>query len=316
MTARESLTVHGFEDCRAAGERLATRLGVPFATVNLHRFPDGESLVRVDPQMVTERVVLYRGLNQPNDKLIEIVLAASALREHGARHITLVAPYLPYMRQDIAFHPGEAVSQTVIGRWLADHFDRVIAVEPHLHRTAELETVFPGREATALSGGPALGAALATEGVSPETVILGPDIESTPLTRSTAQAAGLSRWASARKVRHGDRDVTMTLPDSVDLAGRPVIIVDDVISSGTTIIACARAALERGAASVDVLAVHALYPPDAADAFRQAGIARVRSADGIPHPSNAVPLDRLLAEAVKNTIRHPARGQGEQDTAW
>lgn len=301
MTVRDSLVVHGFEDCRRAGERLAARLGAPYRGVEVHRFPDGESLVRVDAQETGRRAVLYRGLDRPNDKLIEIVLAASALRDQGVGHITLVAPYLPYMRQDIAFHPGEAVSQTVIGRWLATHFDRVIAVEPHLHRTAELGAVFPGRDAIALSGGPALGAALADEGVSPETVILGPDIESTPLTRATAQAAGLDDWATARKVRHGDRDVTMTLPDAPDLAGRPVIVVDDVISSGATIIACAKAAFERGAASVEVLAVHALYPPQADDAFRRAGIARVRSADGAPHPSNAVPLDRLLADAVRRS---------------
>lgn len=308
MTTANQLVVHGFDDCHAAGRRLADRLGGAYRTVSVHRFPDGESLVRVEAEDPAPRALLYRSLHQPNDKLIEIVLAASALRDQGVDHITLVAPYLPYMRQDIAFNPGEAVSQRVIGPWLAAHFDRVIAVEPHLHRTRDLGAVFPDRAATALSGGPALGAALADDSresgrVAPDTVILGPDIESTPLARSTAETAGLSHWGTATKNRHGDRDVTMTLPEGLELDGRPVVIVDDVISSGATVIACAQAALARGAASVEVLAVHALYQPESAAAFREAGIAGVRSADGVPHPSNAIHLDRILAGAVRAPSR-------------
>ena len=102
---------------RAAAERLAQALGVPCRTVTVHRFPDGESLVRVEPS--PETAFLYRSLDHPNDKLVELLLAVSALRANGAAKVVLIAPYLAYMRQDIAFHDGEAISQRVVGKLLA-----------------------------------------------------------------------------------------------------------------------------------------------------------------------------------------------------
>ncbi|MCZ4328253.1 ribose-phosphate pyrophosphokinase-like domain-containing protein, partial [Brachybacterium paraconglomeratum] len=86
---------------------------------------------------------LYRSLDQPNEKLVELLLAARTARTLGAPHLTLVAPYLPYMRQDIAFSPGEAVSQRIVGPFLASLVDAVITVDPHLHRVASLRDVVP-----------------------------------------------------------------------------------------------------------------------------------------------------------------------------
>ncbi|NNG05533.1 MAG: ribose-phosphate diphosphokinase, partial [Inquilinus sp.] len=279
---------------------LAERLGVPIRAVELHRFPDGESLVRVAEP--ARDAVLYRSLDHPNDKLIEVVLAASALRDNGAEHLVLVAPYLPYMRQDVAFRPGEAVSQRVIGAWLAGHFDAIVAVEPHLHRTDDLAKVFPGCASVAVGAGPALADVLRTDGAGARTVVLGPDEESAPLAAATAEPLGLD-WGVGEKIRSGDRDVAVTLPESLDLNGRPVVIVDDVVSSGMTLIDCASAALARGAGSVEALAVHALYPDDVSPLLDAAGIARIRSGDGVPHRSNAVSLHGVLAAALDDFMQ-------------
>ena len=125
----------GFSDYESQGRRLADALGMPFALVAIHRFPDGESKVTL-PSPLPERVVLCRSLDAPNDKLIELMLCAETARAMGAKRVALVAPYLCYMRQDIAFHPGEAVSQKIVGKFLAGLFDAVITVDPHLHRIA------------------------------------------------------------------------------------------------------------------------------------------------------------------------------------
>jgi ribose-phosphate pyrophosphokinase len=101
-----------------------------------------------------------------------------------------------------------------------------------------------------------------------------------------------------RKIRRGDRDVTVALPLDAPLKGRPVIIVDDVISSGETIFACARGARARGAASVRVFGVHALFGPETTARFEAEGLGIPLSCDGVPHPTNALPLARLIADAL------------------
>ena len=128
-----------FDDERGLARRiaLAGRLGA--AAIARHRFPDGEIRLTLPPRL-PRRVVMLRSLNLPNEKLLELLLAAQTARELGAHEVTLVAPYLAYMRQDCAFAPGEAVSQRHVGGFLAALFDRLVTVDPHLHRVAALGT--------------------------------------------------------------------------------------------------------------------------------------------------------------------------------
>ena len=128
------MLVLGFRDYEAQGRGLASALGATFELVDLHRFPDGETRVRL-PATLSGRVVLCRALDQPNQKLVELMLCAEGARALGATHLTLAAPYLCYMRQDAAFVPGEVVSQRIIGRFLAGWVDALVTVDPHLQRS-------------------------------------------------------------------------------------------------------------------------------------------------------------------------------------
>ena len=287
--------VYGFPESGEGARRLADALKVPCHIAELHRFPDGESLVRL-PEPV-ERAVVYRSLDRPNDKLVELTLAASVLRRQGATELCLVAPYMAYMRQDAVFRPGEPVSQTVVGDWLGRLFDRFVCVEPHLHRTHTLDEVFVGRPSLCLSGAGAIAERLRADGTAPDAVIVGPDEEAAPLVEAVAGPLGLTPLVG-RKERRGDRDVTVTLPAGAPLAGRPVVIVDDVISSGETIFSCARAARAAGAASIRVFGVHALFDAAVGARFEAEGLGTPLSCDGVPHPSNALPLARLIADAL------------------
>jgi ribose-phosphate pyrophosphokinase len=96
-------------------------------------------------------VLICRSLNQPNDKLIELLFCARTARQLGAKRLTLIAPYLSYMRQDIANQPGEAVSQRIMGQMLAELFDDVITVDPHLHRINSLDQAIPIKNAISLT---------------------------------------------------------------------------------------------------------------------------------------------------------------------
>ncbi|MDX2222753.1 MAG: ribose-phosphate diphosphokinase [Rhodospirillaceae bacterium] len=284
-----------FAECAAQAKDLAQRLKVECEIVDVHYFPDSECRVQVKGRGM--RPAIYRPLHLPNAKLIEIILAASVLRGDGARDIGLIAPYLPYMRQDIAFRPGEAVSQKVIGRLLADHFDRLVAVDPHLHRTATLAEVFAGKPALALSGAVAMSQHLKARNVPGNVLILGPDSESEPLARAVAEPLSLPH-AVAAKDRAGDRDVRIVLPAGVDVNRRSVVIVDDIISSGGTILTLAKTLRDLNAKTVDVYTTHALYDERTAHAIAVAGVRKVVSCDGIAHPSNAMSIAAVIAEGL------------------
>jgi len=283
-----------FDDERHLAEPLAAALGVPLRWVERHRFPDGESRLRL-PARLPPRVALLRGLQRPNDKLAELMIVAPAARELGAMQLTLVCPYLAYMRQDMAFQPGEVVSQRHVGQALAAWFDNVITVDPHLHRVATMDQVVPGRRGVALSAAALLGAWAARHAQRP--ILLGPDEEAAPWVRRAAQAQGLDH-GTCIKQRSGDREVRVALPE-LDFGGREVVLIDDVASTGRTLAVTTGALLQRGAAAVDVAVTHALFVDDAIAQLAAAGVRHVWSSDSVPHASNVVSLVPLLAAALR-----------------
>lgn len=292
------MTDHGallyFEDEAPAALRLAKAAGLVPHQVEHHRFPDGEIQLTLPPHL-PPRVVLLRSLNEPNDKLTELLLAAPTARQLGAQHLSLVAPYLAYMRQDKAFAPGQAVSQRIVGAWLATLFDAVITVDPHLHRVTTLAEAVPARQAITLSAAPLLGNWIAKH--RPGAFLLGPDSESAQWVTQAATAHGLPHEVCSKE-RLGDRAVRITLP-AYDLRGQAVVLLDDVASSGHTLATAAALALAAGAASVDVAVTHALLAGDALQRIHQAGVGEFWSTDSVGHPSNVVALASLLAQALK-----------------
>ncbi len=282
-----------FDDERAPALRLAQAAGLPAQAIERHRFPDGELKLRLPPAP-PPGLVVYRSLDRPNEKLVELLFVARTARRLGARDLTLVCPYLGYMRQDIAFRDGEVVSQTVVGEFLASLFDAVVTVDPHLHRVATLAEAVPVRRPVVLSGAPLLGEHIVRQ--RPGAFLLGPDSESAQWIASAARAHRLDH-AVCEKLRHGDRDVEIRLPQA-SLAGRAVVLLDDVASSGRTLARAAQLALQAGAASVDVAVTHALFAEDALQVIRDAGVNDIWSTDCIAHPSNVVAMDRLLAAAI------------------
>jgi ribose-phosphate pyrophosphokinase len=283
-----------FDDERETACRFAETAGFTSAVVNRHRFPDGELKLRL-PASLPAKVIVYRSLVHPNEKLIELLFVAQTARQLGASDLTLIAPYLAYMRQDIAFHEGEVVSQKVIGRFLAQVFDGLVTIDPHLHRVSTLEEASPVKRAITLSGAPLLGDYIAQK--IPDAFLLGPDSESAQWIASAAKKHGFDH-AACEKIRRGDKDVQVQLP-AVDLKDRRVVILDDVASSGRTLAKATRAAIEAGASSVDVAVTHALFADDALQVIREAGVRHIWSTDCIAHESNVVSIAAILAEALR-----------------
>jgi ribose-phosphate pyrophosphokinase len=279
-----------FPDEAAAAGRLAEALGVELGLIEVHDFPDGESLPTVPGAERT--TVIYRSLDRPNPKLMPLLLAADAARRAGAERVVLVCPYLCYLRQDAVFAPGEPVSRDVICGLLGRAFDRVVTVDAHLHRTKDLSAAM-GVPADDLSAAGPL-----AEALGGSAVVIGPDRESAPWAQRIADRLG-GELVVFDKVRGGDRRVSLNAPDLSVVKGRRVVIVDDVASSGSTLIAATEQLKQAGAASVEVGVVHALFGAEDAEKLTAAGVERVVSTDSVAHPTNAAPLAGLLAEALR-----------------
>ncbi|WP_164158163.1 ribose-phosphate diphosphokinase [Sandarakinorhabdus rubra] len=283
-------TLHAFADDAAPADRLAAALGIACAQLASHRFPDGEQ--RVTAAETAPTALLYRSLADPDAKLVQLLLAADALRRRGATRLVLVAPYLPYMRQDASFAPGEAVSQAVIGRLMASSFDAVLTVDPHLHRTADLARVLPG----AISISAAATIAQSLQGTLPaDTVLIGPDAESGPWVAAIAAPLG-REFRVATKQRHDDRRVTITVPP---IGQRSAFLVDDMLSSGGTLIECARQLRAEGATLAGAAVTHCLAGADDLARLAAAGITPLIACDSVPGPAATISLASALAAALR-----------------
>ena len=288
--------VHAFPDDAAPAGRFAEALGLPLRLITPHRFPDGESRPLVDAGG-GGTALLYRSLADPDAKLMPLLLAADALRRAGARRVDLVAPYLPYMRQDRVFAPGEPLSQAVMGRMLGGAFDRILTLEAHLHRTPDLDRVFPGRVVLNLGGGEVLARALSR--LRPRIdLVAGPDSESAPWARTVADRLGAGVLV-ARKIRRGDRDVEVQYTEDLRVNGAHVALVDDICSTGGTLAAAARALKAAGAGRITAAVVHGLYDGATARRLAASGVDRLIATDSVPGPGRRL----LVAEALAGAWR-------------
>jgi ribose-phosphate pyrophosphokinase len=279
-------------------ETLAQELHCAASTLELHRFPDGEGVVRLRTSVAGQRVLLVAHLDRPDDKTLPLLFAADAARELGAGELGLVAPYLPYMRQDDRFRPGEAITSRSYARLLSATVDFLVTVDPHLHRWPNLDAIYTIRTRVVAAAG-AIAEWLQRE--VPQPMLVGPDSESEQWVADVARRIG-APWVVMEKVRRGDRDVDVRLPSGVDPAGRTLVLVDDIMSSGHTMAAAAQVLRAAGWGRPLCVAVHALLDAASQDMLQRAGVARIVSCDTVPHATNAISVASLLAQGIRETI--------------
>lgn len=277
---------------------LAGRLGAASGTVEVHRFPDEEVRVRLVGPVSGEDVVLVARLDHPDRSMFPMLFAAATAHQLGAASVGLVAPYLPYLRQDRCFRPGEGVSARYFAELLARATEWLVTVDPHLHRIATLGELF-GSRAEAVPSAPLLAAWVRQHVAAP--LIVGPDVESTQWVAAVAQLAD-APYTVAAKRRQGDRRVEVKLPDLALHGGRQPVLMDDIISSGATMAAAVGALREAGWPAPICLIVHAIFAPGAEDAILSAGASAIVSCNTVEHPSNAIDVGPLLAEAVSRRL--------------
>jgi ribose-phosphate pyrophosphokinase len=276
----------------ALADELAALTGSATGTIECRRFPDGESYVRVLSDIGNEDAFLVCTLSRPDEKFLPLLFTARALRSAGANSVTLIAPYLAYLRQDRQFNAGEAVSSRIFADLISRAFDRLITVDPHLHRYGSLGEVYAIR-AVALDASGLIGGWVRDHIESP--VVLGPDAESAQWVEQIARKAGCP-WAVFGKERRGDRDVRLTLPSLDEYKGRTPVLADDIISSGRTMIEAARL-LVAGMGRPVCIAVHALFDETAATELQNVARSLLTS-DSIPNRYSAFKVAPLIAEQL------------------
>ncbi|HVB46281.1 MAG TPA: ribose-phosphate pyrophosphokinase [Streptosporangiaceae bacterium] len=278
---------------------IARALNTEPVTCELERFPDGELRPVVGHVRGLDVYVIQPTGPPVNDHLVELLLLLDACRRGGAARITAVIPYFGYARQDRRGRAGEAVGARVVADALAGSgAQRLIVVDPH---SAALEAMC-GIPVEMLTAVPALAAVLEPM-ITEEAVVVAPDLGAAKLAEHYASL--LRRpVAVVRKTRVSGAAVHSE-EIAGDVAGRPAVIVDDMISTGATIEAAAGVFLDRGGApDVIVAATHGPLVDTAASRLGPLHVRCVLTTDSLAGGQIAMPalqvesVAPLLAEAI------------------
>ncbi len=281
-------------------ERLATRLGARSIVPEVRQFPDGELLVRIEAELAGDEVLLVGGLHA--DRFLQVAFLAGTARDLGARRVGLVAPYLAYMRQDSRFRPGEGVTATYFAKLVSSTVDWLVTVDPHLHRLGSLDHVY-SIPTTIARAAPAIARWIASEVNHP--VLVGPDAESVQWVSEVAKDCG-APYIILEKTRRGDRDVSISAPDG-PWNGHTPVLIDDIVSTGKTMVEATRQLRAAGSAAPMCIAIHAVFADAVHDELISAGARGIVTCDTIPHATNEI----CVAESIAIAVR--ARLDAQQD---
>ena len=264
----------------------------------LRRFPDQESYVRIDSSLDGKSAILVSSLSRPDEKILPLIFIADTARELGASAVGLVAPYLAYMRQDRRFHPGEGVTSKYFAHLLSSSFDWLVTVDPHLHRHSSLAELYDIRTEVVHAAG-AVAEWIRANVARP--LIVGPDSESEQWVSAVAKAIGAPHIV-LEKVRSGDRDVAVSIPQVDQWRQHTPVLIDDIVSTARTMIATVKHLTAANMRSPVCVAVHAIFADSAYEDLAAAGAGQIVSCNTIVHPSNAIDLTSSLTSAVRSIL--------------
>jgi len=287
--------VMGGSGSQGLAARVAHKMGSVFGNVEIKTFPDGEKYLRIHTPVEGKEVVLIQTMGfMPDRLLMEMLFLTETLKELGASKITGVIPYFAYSRQDTSFKRGEVVSFRVVSKLLEfSGIDELYTVDLHLHRITDAESLFniPCHNLTAMG---VIGEFIKENYSLLDPKVLAPDEEAEQWAKAMSEKLGVE-YAVMRKVRKGPTEVEIST-DELDVDGRDVVIVDDIISTGGTMATAISIAKRAGARNVLVACTHPLLIGGALSLIHQAGALEVIGTDTVPSTVRVVSIDKLLAD--------------------
>ena len=269
---------------------LADELDRPLADATYDRFPDGELLVEL-ADIDAERAIVVASTTS-SDAHLELLLLQDAAREAGVTDLTTVVPYMGYARQDAAFEPGQPVSARAVARAISSGTDRVLTVNPHEAAVCDFFTV----PTTAVDAAGLLARPLPTALADP--VFLSPDAGAIGLAETVRDAYDAGTVDHFEKTRRSGTEVEIA-PSGTDVADRDVVVVDDIVSTGTTMSEAIGVLSDRDVARVFVCCVHPMLAGSALTSLSRAGVEAIYGTDTIERPVSTVSAAPAIAAALE-----------------
>lgn len=281
---------------RHLGYAIAKKLNEKHSGLIVDKFPDDELHIRSGSELKNKVVVLVQSFYKNiSDCIIEIILAAKTAQELGAKKIALAAPYFPYLRQDKRFHKGEAVSQRIIAGLIDKYFDEVYIMDPHLHRKNKLENIFRIKSKK-LTANPLIADYIKKNIKNP--VVIGPDEESYKWAKNVAEILDIES-AILKKKRYSSYHVEVKLNKKVNLKNKNAVVIDDIISTGHTILETAKILRKSGARKIYCICVHGIFVNNALNKLRKAKI-NVVSTNTIPSEVAKIDVSGVIASSLRS----------------
>jgi ribose-phosphate pyrophosphokinase len=277
------------------GEKISQLTGYEKVPVASRIFPDGESYIRLEGTVEDEEVAIVQTTCAPQDtRLLQLAFMAAAAKRNGATNVLVVTPYLGYARQDKIFLQGENISiETLAAMLKAAGIDQLLTINVHSEPALE-KFPFPAKTLTAI---PQLAQYFVEKGIQ-NAFALAPDKGAMYIAQ---QAQAVLGGEVGHLEKHRDRYTGKTTQTAAHLnvQGKTVIIFDDIISTGGTIVGAAQILREQGAAHVYTACVHGLFIGDAEKRILDAGVEEIVSTDSVPSHLSKVSLAPLIANALK-----------------
>lgn len=277
------------------GEKTAELANLEAVGVAYKAFPDGESYIRLESSVKDEHVVIVQTTSAPQDtRLMQLAFLAGASKRNGACKVTAVVPYLGYARQDKMFLQGEGVSvETVAGMLNAAGVDALITVNIHAENKLK-KFPFPAKTLSAI---PLLAEYFVEKGYG-KAFALAPDKGAMYIAEQAQRVLGGGVGHLDKKRDRYTGQTTQT-GEGLDVKGQTVIIFDDIISTGGTIVGAAKILRELGAVRIFTACVHPVLVGDAEQRILNAGVEEVVGTDSVPSHVSKVSLAPLIAKALK-----------------
>ncbi len=274
------------------GEKLTTGLNAEKGNFHIHRFPDGESYVRVESLVEAKDVIVLCTLHEPDNKILQLYFLCKLLKELKAQRVILIAPYLAYMRQDKRFNPGEAITSSYFASLISGFADELITIDPHLHRRNTLSEIY-SIPSQVIHAADHISNWIKNNIEKP--VLVGPDSESEQWVSDVAKKAN-APYIVLEKIRKGDRDVKVSVPQVETFKNFTPVLVDDIISTAHTMIETLYHLKSAGMKPAICIGVHAVFANNAYQELMKAGVASIITCNTIQHTSNQIDLsDKILS---------------------
>ncbi len=278
------------------GLRISRCLKCGAIPIEFKTFPDGEKYIRIKEEPKNRHAIVVQSTIPPNPDqgIVELCFIIETLKELGVSKVTAVIPYFAYARQDKRFLPGEAVSGKIICKIIQNAgADEILTVDIHNKRLFDYLSI-PVRDLSAI---PLLGEYLNKYKLT-KPVIISPDEGAMNRAKSLAEFLG-AEYVVLSKFRDKHTGEIETKSREIDVINRDVVVVDDIISTGGTMVKAIEIAKNQGAAKIYAACTHAILVGDSRFRILNAGVTEIIATDTVPSDVSLVSVAPIIAEALK-----------------